>query len=75
VIGSLGRSEDDLIILLNVLEGAEERVAMTGDHHISRSTRQGGGGEVPDRLAEDVIAIAFQYHYRYTNLGYFHSSN
>jgi hypothetical protein len=75
VVDALGGCESDFVILLNVSEGAEERVAMTRNHHVSRSTRERCSWDVPHRFLEDTLAVTFQYHDRYADLGYFHSPN
>jgi hypothetical protein len=72
---ALGGGEGDLIILSNLSEGAKERIAMARNHHVPRSARKCCGGDVPHRLSEDVITVAFQHHHGYTDPGYFHPSD
>jgi hypothetical protein len=72
---ALGGCESDFVILLNVSEGAEERVAMTRNHHVSRSTRERCSWDVPHRFLEDTLAVTFQHHNRNTEFGNFHPPN
>jgi hypothetical protein len=75
VVGAPGGGEDDFVILTDLSEGSEERIAMACNHHIPRSTGERCGWDVPHRLFENAITVTFQHHDGYADPGYFYPSN
>jgi hypothetical protein len=71
-VDALSGGEDDVVILADPSESAEERIAMACNHHISRSAREGRGWDVPHRLSQDIRIVTFQHHDGYAELGYLH---
>ncbi len=61
VVKALGRGKGDFVTLFNFPESAEKRVTMTGDHHVSRSTRKRRGGHMAHRRSQDTCTVTFQH--------------
>jgi hypothetical protein len=64
VVDALDSREGDFVVLLNVPQGTKERITMTRDHHVSRSTWERCGWDVAYRLSEDTLTVTFQHHDR-----------
>src|SRR6267154_1705349 len=63
-VGSFWRFEHDDIVQMDAAKSAEERVAMTGERHISGIPRSGGAGNVPDGAAQGALVVALGDHGR-----------
>src|ERR1700730_8973723 len=61
-VGSLRRLEHDDIVQADAAKSGEERVAMTGERHISGIPRHGGAGDVPNGVAQGALVVTLGDH-------------
>ncbi|HXK01477.1 MAG TPA: hypothetical protein VMS37_03685 [Verrucomicrobiae bacterium] len=71
----VGRRHEDFIVTPQVAQRAKERIAMSGDSHISRRSRKSRAVDVSGRRSEDLRSRAFENHDGKMKAGDFDSSH
>src|SRR5579871_4108795 len=59
---SRARLKEDQVVLADVAQAAEDRIAVAGHSHVALLTRERRTGDVTEGQAQGILAVAFGHH-------------